>query len=130
MASAYSPKLQRSWSCSCPPLEIASWCTSRRRTGPFTRRLDDDDDYNDDQEYDVTDYPPTTSSRRWRGIWRRIVKGKRRIFDSSAPAQEPYDAYTYAQNFDEGSAWIEPENLSRSFSARFAVPPSMLRRLS
>ena len=130
---AYSPKLQKQPSCSCPPLEIANWCSTRRRTRRFERRFDDDDYY--DEEFDGgEDYQVTTRTAsgvmRWRGIWRRIVKEKRKIFDSGAPTHEPYDPYTYAQNFDEGSAWVEPENLSRSFSARFAVPSRMQRRLS
>ena len=33
----------------------------------------------------------------------------------------PYDAYSYAQNFDDGEAWVEPNNLSRSFSVRFVL---------
>lgn len=125
---AYSPKLQKQPSCSCPVLDVVSWCNSRRRTGQFTRRFDDDGDYYDEEEYGIRDQS-VTSLMRWREIWRRIVKEKRRIFDSGAPLHEPYDEFTYAQNFDEGSAWVEPENLSRSFSARFAVPPSTLRRL-
>ncbi|URD86995.1 hypothetical protein MUK42_27614 [Musa troglodytarum] len=46
--------------------------------------------------------------------------------EASGRSRVPYDAHTYAQNFDEGSAWAEPENSSRSFSARFAVPSTML----
>ncbi|KAI4376624.1 hypothetical protein MLD38_014366 [Melastoma candidum] len=33
-----------------------------------------------------------------------------------------YDSYTYSQNFDQGVARDEPENISRSFSVRFADP--------
>lgn len=58
----------------------------------------------------------------WKVLWTKIKKEKRRFFDSSSdPAHVPYDPYTYSQNFDQGSA-ADPENLSRSFSARFAVP--------
>lgn len=46
---------------------------------------------------------------------------------AAARTRVPYDAHTYAQNFDEGSTWAEPESSSRSFSARFAVPSTMLQ---
>ncbi|GMN37246.1 hypothetical protein TIFTF001_006661 [Ficus carica] len=60
----------------------------------------------------------------WKMLWTKIKKEKRRFFDctsSDDPVHVPYDPYTYSQNFDPGSA-ADPENLSRSFSARFAVP--------
>ncbi|KAJ0977836.1 hypothetical protein J5N97_013310 [Dioscorea zingiberensis] len=125
----WSPKLMRQRSCACPGMDLASWCctSSSRRTAGFSRRFTESD-Y--DEEFDEMDYPIVRSSpSRWRGLWRRIVKGRRRILNLSARAHVPYDAYSYAQNFDDGSAWIEPENLSRSFSARFADPSRILRRL-
>ncbi|KAG8053150.1 hypothetical protein GUJ93_ZPchr0001g31407 [Zizania palustris] len=77
---------------------------------------------------------------RLRSLWRRILReNKKRILlcatgcvpsTAAAAAREPYDAYSYAQNFDDGAAWVEPENLSRSFSARFAAPPKLLRRVA
>ncbi|KAH0448788.1 hypothetical protein IEQ34_022588 [Dendrobium chrysotoxum] len=69
---------------------------------------------------------------QWKGLWRKILRKKRRIFDSSSPttlSNVSYDFETYAQNFDEGAAAVEPENLSRSFSARFAAAPELLRRV-
>ncbi|KAG8045888.1 hypothetical protein GUJ93_ZPchr0008g11997 [Zizania palustris] len=90
--------------------------------------------------------PATSGSGRGcgtklRGLWRRILcENKKRILlcatgcvpatAAAAAAAEPYDAYSYAQNFDDGAAWVEPENLSRSFSARFAVPSRVLRRVA
>ncbi|XP_020582482.1 uncharacterized protein LOC110026052 [Phalaenopsis equestris] len=65
-------------------------------------------------------------------LWRKVMRKKRRVFDSSSPtaaSKVSYDLETYAQNFDEGAAATEPENLSRSFSARFAAPPELLRRM-
>lgn len=42
--------------------------------------------------------------------------------------QIPYDVYTYSQNFDQGFARDEPDNLSRSFSVRFADPSRIFLR--
>uniref|UniRef100_A0A0E0JEX5 Uncharacterized protein n=1 Tax=Oryza punctata TaxID=4537 RepID=A0A0E0JEX5_ORYPU len=87
--------------------------------------------------------PASASGRgcgaRLRGLWRRILReNKKRILlcatgcvpASASAARVPYDAYSYAQNFDDGAAWVEPENLSRSFSARFAVPSRVLQRVA
>ncbi|XP_060670492.1 uncharacterized protein LOC107404700 [Ziziphus jujuba] len=67
---------------------------------------------------------------RWRMLWIKIKKEKKRLFDCSTytPVHLPYDPYTYAQNFDQGSNWADPDNLSRSFSARFAVPSRILKK--
>ncbi|OMO73643.1 hypothetical protein COLO4_26960 [Corchorus olitorius] len=47
----------------------------------------------------------------WKVIWMKIKKEKRKMLES--PAQQvPYDSYTYSQNFDQGFAWDEPDNLS------------------
>ncbi|CAL5023229.1 unnamed protein product [Urochloa decumbens] len=63
----------------------------------------------------------------WIGRGRRRTKaavamGLRRSGSSAAAKeQQRYgDEESYAQNFDEGGAAAEPENLSRSFSARYA----------
>ncbi|XP_073107387.1 uncharacterized protein [Elaeis guineensis] len=73
-------------------------------------------------EYHQLDNTTSRSTGKWRGLWRRILKKKRKIFYPSAPMHLSYDPYNYAQNFDQDSACLEPENLSRSFSARFAGP--------
>ncbi|XP_059636729.1 uncharacterized protein LOC132278847 [Cornus florida] len=72
----------------------------------------------------------TTSSRSssnkpilWKLIWKKLKKEKSKVIMS--PRQHvrvSYDAYSYSQNFDEGSTWDEPDNLSRSFSVRFSDP--------
>lgn len=54
------------------------------------------------------------------------MREKKKIFDCSSSACSrrmhfSYDPYTYSQNFDQGSMWSDPDNMSRSFSARFAV---------
>ncbi|WOK97028.1 hypothetical protein Cni_G05736 [Canna indica] len=113
---------------SCTPLDVGSWWSSRRRTARFARLAlvarDDDDD-------DGVDAWGLRLSRGIRGLWRRITKEKRRILRSATTRRSdgPYDPCTYAQNFDEGSAWAEPENLARSFSARFAVPSRKMEGL-
>ncbi|KAL5576416.1 hypothetical protein UlMin_018115 [Ulmus minor] len=65
---------------------------------------------------------------KWKLLWIKIKKEKRKIFDCSTPVHAPYDPYTYSQNFDQGSMWADPDNLSRSFSARFAVPSQILHK--
>ncbi|AES86634.2 hypothetical protein MTR_4g012330 [Medicago truncatula] len=50
---------------------------------------------------------------------------KRRIFRRSSPVFL-YDPCSYLQNFDDGCYSIDPDNFSRSFSARFAGPPSKI----
>jgi len=37
-----------------------------------------------------------------------------------------YDPSSYLQNFDDGCYSTDPDNFSRSFSARFAAPPSKI----
>ncbi|XVF74597.1 hypothetical protein PTKIN_Ptkin13bG0122600 [Pterospermum kingtungense] len=61
---------------------------------------------------------------RWSMIWRKLMREKKKIFDgsSSTRVHVSYDPYTYAQNFDQGLMSADPDDLSRSFSARFAVP--------
>ncbi|RHN58630.1 hypothetical protein MtrunA17_Chr4g0004431 [Medicago truncatula] len=59
-------------------------------------------------------------------LWKKIKKAKkRRIFRRSSPVFL-YDPCSYLQNFDDGCYSIDPDNFSRSFSARFAGPPSKI----
>ncbi|WCJ29801.1 hypothetical protein M5689_011411 [Euphorbia peplus] len=55
---------------------------------------------------------------KWRFLkfWKR--EKHMRIFNNG------YDEDEYSKNFDQGSGWAEPDNLSRSFSARFSDPSS------
>ncbi|KAL6974383.1 hypothetical protein U1Q18_028565 [Sarracenia purpurea var. burkii] len=70
----------------------------------------------------------TRTRRRpvWKQLWRKLLKEKRKMTttteSSSVRVRVPYDEHTYAQNFDEGLVWDEPDILSRSFSVRFADP--------
>ncbi|KAL2332386.1 hypothetical protein Fmac_019967 [Flemingia macrophylla] len=59
---------------------------------------------------------------RWRTFWRKTKWKKRRLLGSSSPlVHVQYDPSSYSQNFEDGYS-TDPDNLSRSFSARFAVP--------
>ncbi|KAL8043166.1 hypothetical protein ABFX02_09G100500 [Erythranthe guttata] len=78
--------------------------------------------------------PPLTRSSSkapiWMQLWRKLKREKKRIFQcnnnnsNNSSMRFTYDAYSYSQNFDDnqGSVWADPDNVSRSFSARFAVP--------
>ncbi|CAL9130065.1 unnamed protein product [Musa textilis] len=121
------PRVRRQRSCACLPLNVRDWCGSRRRTAGFA--LMPDGEYDDDERAPFARHSARSSATRLRGLWRRIMKEKTRIFNPASPAPMAYDPHTYAQNFDEGSAWAEPEDLSRSFSARFAVPSGVLQRI-
>ncbi|PUZ74647.1 hypothetical protein GQ55_1G081800 [Panicum hallii var. hallii] len=64
-----------------------------------------------------------------RALWAWIGRGRRKVAaigrSASSSAKVQYGREEYAQNFDEGAAAREPENLPRSFSARYArqAPP-------
>ncbi|KAJ1419818.1 hypothetical protein SESBI_14793 [Sesbania bispinosa] len=59
---------------------------------------------------------------RWKLLWMKLKKEKKKLFECASPLQVPYDSYTYSQNFDQGTVKDEPDNLSRSFSVWFADP--------
>ncbi|KAL1532481.1 hypothetical protein AAHA92_32487 [Salvia divinorum] len=67
-------------------------------------------------------------------LWQKIKRGNKKSSESPFATQRTYDPHSYMQNFDEGSATVEPDgdNLHRSFSARYANPsrfdPNELRR--
>lgn len=63
-------------------------------------------------------------------LWVKLKKEMKKLFGSaSSPLQQvPYDPYTYSQNFDQGTALDDPDNLSRSFSVRFADPCRLLAK--
>ncbi|CAN6455884.1 unnamed protein product [Victoria cruziana] len=62
----------------------------------------------------------SSKMKGWRILWRRIRRGRWKMCRFSESVCVAYDPYAYAQNFDHGLAAFEPDNLSRSFSARFA----------
>ncbi|KAL2321254.1 hypothetical protein Fmac_030223 [Flemingia macrophylla] len=63
-----------------------------------------------------------SSKMRWKVLWMKLKKEKKKLFESASPLQVPYDPYTYSKNFDQRTAKDEPDNLSRSFCIRFADP--------
>lgn len=71
------------------------------------------------------DRPLTRSSVKgsiWTQLWRKFKKDKKRMFHCSKSMRFNYDPHSYSQNFDQGSVCADPDDLCRSFSARFAVP--------
>ncbi|KAL5783237.1 hypothetical protein ACOSP7_008266 [Xanthoceras sorbifolium] len=68
------------------------------------------------------------SNSRWRMIWNKIIKRERRKVSQSPGGtwQASYEPDEYSQNFDHGMGWTEPDNLYRSFSARYANPSRIL----
>lgn len=58
----------------------------------------------------------------------KFKKEKKRLLHQSSASSSLhnsityYDPHAYSQNFDQGTYLDEPENFSRSFSARFADP--------
>ncbi|KAK9022591.1 hypothetical protein V6N11_002840 [Hibiscus sabdariffa] len=64
---------------------------------------------------------------RWRLLWRKLMREKKKIVACSSRSIKgvhnvSYDPHTYAQNFDQGLISADPDDFSRSFSARFALP--------
>ncbi|GLT67495.1 hypothetical protein SLA2020_398000 [Shorea laevis] len=66
---------------------------------------------------------------KWQMFWKKIKRERKRFPISShqVTLRTSYDPNTYSKNFDQGTGWMEPDNLSRSFSARFADPSNVLR---
>ncbi|CAK8568803.1 unnamed protein product [Lathyrus sativus] len=71
----------------------------------------------------------------WQKIWRKVKRDKKKVFNyasSSGSASRVdidgvcYDEETYSMNFDQGTGWMEADNLPRSFSARYADPSWIL----
>ncbi|PRQ27465.1 hypothetical protein RchiOBHm_Chr6g0305601 [Rosa chinensis] len=79
--------------------------------------------------------PSTTYTKaqpKWQIFLKKLKKEKKKSFSSGTvlahSQQTSYDPKTYSKNFDRGMGWTEPDNLSRSFSARFANPSRVLYR--
>ncbi|XP_027332580.1 uncharacterized protein LOC113847585 [Abrus precatorius] len=59
----------------------------------------------------------------WQMLWRKLKRDKKKGFGS---VQGIYDPESYSMNFDHGTGWLEPDNLPRSFSSRYADPSRIL----
>ncbi|CAL5210677.1 unnamed protein product [Lathyrus oleraceus] len=65
--------------------------------------------------------PRSMKITKLKTLWRKINrKKKRNIFRSSSQSDRVCPS-SYLQNFDDGYS-TDPDNISRSFSARFAAP--------
>lgn len=62
----------------------------------------------------------------WQMLWRKIKRDKKKIFGSNPIVGCVYDEESYSMNFDKGIGWMEPDNLPRSFSSRYADPSRIL----
>ncbi|KAK3210748.1 hypothetical protein Dsin_015454 [Dipteronia sinensis] len=105
-------------------MDIRNWCSSGGRSVAFGGC------YDQIMPAQSHSHEPNKLIR-WKVVWlKKLKKEKRKMFESictAAPRSSQvvaYDPYTYSQNFDQGFAWDEPDNISRSFSVRFAHPNS------
>ncbi|KAL1559065.1 hypothetical protein AAHA92_09450 [Salvia divinorum] len=77
--------------------------------------------------FEAHDMAEARSSRApiWRVLWKRIKREKKRRFppfSNSNGLKFNYDPSSYSQNFDDQtSTWADADDISRTFSARFAV---------
>ncbi|KAL2463125.1 uncharacterized protein Fot_54362 [Forsythia ovata] len=102
------------------------WCCSCNDDVQWGR-LNSGRDYYDQ----LTSYNLSVNSSKapiWTLLWRKIKKEKKKKFNCSNSMRFTYDPYSYAQNFDQGLMWSDPDDLARSFSARFAVPSRIFER--
>ncbi|KAK9078320.1 hypothetical protein SSX86_002377 [Deinandra increscens subsp. villosa] len=94
------------------------WRNSGRLSRCWTRRAGDYDEL-------VTVSVSASKARIfWRILLRKVKKAKTYRFADST--RFGYEACEYAQNFDDGLMSCDSDDLSRSFSARFAVPSSAI----
>lgn len=102
-------RIKRSlWSLLCEAMGLKRW---RKSSGGETIKLGRC--YSQHQSKEL--------NSRWRTIWRKITGGeKKKVHQSPVAFQGCYDPDTYSQNFDQGTGSMEPDNLYRSFSARYA----------
>ncbi|KAL1224564.1 hypothetical protein V5N11_000895 [Cardamine amara subsp. amara] len=54
--------------------------------------------------------------------WKVLLMKLKLLPSPSSTKVVAYEPYDYSLNFDQGPGYDEPENLSRSFSSRFADP--------
>ncbi|CAI9774872.1 unnamed protein product [Fraxinus pennsylvanica] len=109
-------------------MEPGTWCTDGEvcclRSYSSTRNYD---------RFVGYDGLPSISKSKapiWTQLWRKIKKEKKkRVFAcSNSSMRFTYDPYSYAQNFDQSSDVDHDDLISRSFSARFAVPSGIFEK--
>ncbi|KAL5072657.1 hypothetical protein RYX36_011641 [Vicia faba] len=72
--------------------------------------------------------PRSMKVTKLKTLWRKIKREKKRnIFRSSSSVTFLYDPSSYLQNFDDGYS-TDPDNVSRSFSARFSAPSKIFEK--
>ncbi|CAN4086783.1 unnamed protein product [Withania somnifera] len=100
-------------------MELGSWCDSDAGNIFWRRSYE----YHPFVSYKLPANSRSSKRPIWRFLWRKIRKEKRRVSDCSSSMRFTYDPHTYSQNFDDqSSVFAADDELSRSFSARFAVP--------
>ncbi|CAI9773625.1 unnamed protein product [Fraxinus pennsylvanica] len=104
-----------------------NWCCSCNDDVLRACRLESSRDYERFTPHDLS--VNNSKAPIWTMLWRKIKKEKKRKFNYSNSMRFAYDPYSYAQNFDQGLMWANPDELSRSFSARFAVPSRIFENL-
>ncbi|XP_059638640.1 uncharacterized protein LOC132280900 [Cornus florida] len=100
-------------------MAAAGWCSSGIGNIGWSRRISENG-YDRSVSFNIS--MRGSKAPIWRVLWRKIRRERQRIFDNSATLRFAYDPYSYSQNFDQGSMLADLDDLSRSFSARFAVP--------
>ncbi|KAJ1429079.1 hypothetical protein SESBI_08431 [Sesbania bispinosa] len=75
----------------------------------------------------VNEFVTRMKMASWKALWKKIKREKRRFFRSSPVVHVQYDPDSYLQNFDDGYS-TDPDNVSRSFSARFAAPSKVFEK--
>ncbi|KAB2072331.1 hypothetical protein E1A91_A07G006900v1 [Gossypium mustelinum] len=107
-------------------MDIRNWCSSGCKTMCLSQDYHEVEPVNSPSSSSSSSTTAGTSNKL-KLLWVKFKKEKMKIFES--PVRVPrYDPHTYSQNFDHGFTWDEPENLSRSFSVRFADPSSIFLR--
>lgn len=123
MDFSYPPMLHRQTS--LPPLASSSSSRGNRSHAARTHYYVDYEDYGTGSSENQSP-KSTTRKTSLRDLWKKIMTKKKRLLQNTRVSvsinRESYDPKSYAQNFDEGEAVVEPENLHRSFSVRFAAP--------
>ncbi|KAL2493091.1 Uncharacterized protein Adt_28719 [Abeliophyllum distichum] len=112
-------------------MELGTWCTKGEVC--CLRNYSNSRNYDRFVAYDHSPAMSRSKDPIWTQLWRKIKKEKKRVFAcSNSSMRFSYDPYSYAQNFDHGLIWTDDADhddiISRSFSARFAVPSRIFEK--